>query len=140
KVAVQAAKGLEGYGEGTGRITIVLDCSGSMGEEGNKQPDGRTRFRAALDALGQVLEKIPAGTKVSMWIFAHSRGADEDVYKREPERTIERILPPQEWRDGEARQKQIRDLMGQLGRLTPRYASPILRAMLDAKEDLEGGG
>ncbi len=53
--------------EGTdGRMELVLDASGSM-----KQPhgDGRTRFRAAVDALREVVGALPGGMQVGLRIY-----------------------------------------------------------------------
>ena len=54
------------FGEGTGSIAIVLDCSGSMLSDG----DG-SKWPNAKAALHQVLkESVPKGTKLSLWTFS----------------------------------------------------------------------
>ncbi len=137
RVAVQAAPDVyERFAAGRGRLTIVLDCSGSMNAKQNVTgPDGNplTRFDLARTALNRVLKELPAGTKVSIWIFAQKKPGIQ-----EEEETIQQILPPQAWGDP-ARPMQLDNLMKEIGKLTPWHESPILRAMLQAKGDLEGG-
>ena len=86
------------YGEGTGSIAIVLDCSGSMRSPTAR---GRQKIDEAKEALQAVLAAIPAGTTVSFWIFSQvPKGAEPiegDPIVLEPERTIKQLWKPAAW-------------------------------------------
>jgi Ca-activated chloride channel family protein len=65
-----------------GRSIIVLDGSGSMWG----QIDGRAKLEIAREALGQVLESIPAETELGLMAYGHrTKGECND---------IELIVPP----------------------------------------------
>jgi hypothetical protein len=145
RVAVQAPPKLyEQFGQGDGRVAIVLDCSESMNTRLTaKTADGKTRevtrFELAVEGLTQVLKELPAGTQVSLWAFGQNKQGVR--LPDEVEKTIEQIMPPQTWGDP-AKPKQLDELMARVRNLQPYSWSPILRAMLAAKADLrpEAGG
>ncbi|MGN6574297.1 MAG: vWA domain-containing protein [Nocardioides sp.] len=60
------ASATDGSEDADGRMELVLDASGSM-----KEPhgDGRTRFRAAVDALREVVGALPGGMQVGLRIY-----------------------------------------------------------------------
>src|SRR5262249_55403130 len=69
-IAVRASDEIIGrFGQGTGAITIVLDCSGSMLFDSDERPTLR-KWPDAKKALLQVLKQVPAGTTVSIWTFS----------------------------------------------------------------------
>lgn len=65
-----------------GKSIIVLDASGSMWG----QIDGRAKLEIAREALGQVLQSIPADTEIGLMAYGHrSKGDCND---------IELVVPP----------------------------------------------
>jgi hypothetical protein len=141
-IAVRADRSVvDQFGVGRGSIAIVLDCSGSMGRE---LPD-RTRvsgpkFDAAKRALESALRSVPPGTTVSLLIFSHFReGGDQrnpnDFDRRaeyEPELTITHILQQVRWDPN-----ILPGLKKRLDNLVPFYETPLVAAMLQAKQDLD---
>ncbi len=124
------------YGEGSGSVAVVLDCTGSMGPPEGQPFTAHTKYTEATSALGRVLAQLPQGTTLSVWVFGQAIGPSKTVAA--PEATIRRILDPITWnpRDPE----QLRDLMMRIEypALEPWNESPIVRAILAAKQDLAG--
>ena len=87
-------------------------------------------------AHNDVLQKLPRGTTVSLWVFGQAVGADKTV--KEAEKTIRRVQEPVEW--DPSNPERLRQLMAkvQYPALEPWNESPIVRAMLAAKRDLDG--
>lgn len=138
KVAVRAdGEVVRQFGEGTGSIAIVLDCSGSMNE---LTGDGISKFAHAKQAIVNVLERVvPRGTTVSLWTFSQLpegvqlvngqvplNDRTQPLFDR-PELTIHRLLNPAKWYSGE---KQA--LLAQLDGLTPCFYTPLVEAMWKA--------
>lgn len=123
------------FGEGNGAVAIVLDCTGSMGPAKGKPFDHKNKYAEALDALEQVLGKLPQGTRLSLWVFGQAEGSKKTV--KEPEHTIRRILAPTRWNPADA--DQLSDLMGKVRypALEPWNESPIVHAIVAAKADLQ---
>ena len=68
-VAVKAnAVIIKKFGQGTGSIAIVLDCSGSMKYNDDQTPN--EKFKNAKIAITRVLKDVPPGTTVSLWTFS----------------------------------------------------------------------
>lgn len=123
------------YGEGSGAIAIVLDCSGSMNDRG--------KFAEAKQALISVLRSVPRGTAVSLWIFGQSYGgrpaeavraspSSEDLADdKTPERTIRSIRKPARWEP-----EQCDALEATLAKIMPCWRTPLAEAMRQAKADL----
>lgn len=122
------------YGQGNGAVVVVLDCTGSMGPPDGQPYSPTTRFAEASWALEQVLCSLPRGTTVSLWVFGQAEGHDKTVLR--PEETIRRILDPARWDPDDP--SQLADLMARISypALEPWNESPIVRAILEAKEDL----
>lgn len=62
------------------RVYVILDASGSMRDQVN----GREKFEAARQALGEMLKVLPAGTEVALRVYGHrllaiEKGAEEDT-------------------------------------------------------------
>lgn len=129
--AVPEALARFGYGEGG--VAIVLDCSGSMAA-----PEGRaaeeSRYRQAVKALEAVLSRLPRETQVSVWVFGDA--ADPVKRSEEPERSIRRLFAPARWEPTNA--GQFKELMTRLNALDPFNESPLLRAVLEARQDVIG--
>jgi len=124
------------FGDSDGNVVIVLDCSGSMSEP--KDASGKDTFQKYKDAtkaLRQVLRRISRGTRVSLWIFS----AEQDTRKTpfpfdgvEVEESIVRLCAPEPWDpDG----PRVDELMRKVESRTPWTHTPLVRAMLKAKDD-----
>ena len=127
RVAVRAdPEIIRNFGEGTGSIAIVLDCSGSMRAW---TANGVSKFDEAKKALTLVLALIPPGTTVSLWTFSQIPKDDPGPFEGdpillEPERTIKRLLEPARWNPD-----QIRNLKVQLDQIKPWLETPLVQAM-----------
>jgi hypothetical protein len=131
-LAVRAPREVQAQGVAKGSVAIVLDCSGSMAAP-RGQPATASKFLQAAGALKQVLQRIPRGTVVSLWIFGQAVEPGKTVER--PEQSIERVLSPTPW-DPQDRDR-LRDLMTRVEAYQPWNRSPILRAMWRAaSEDL----
>jgi hypothetical protein len=131
-LAVRAPREVQAQGTAKGAIAIVLDCSGSMAAP-RGQPETASKFREAAAALKQVLQRVPRGTVVSIWIFGQAVEPGKTVER--PEETIERVLSPTPWDPQD--NDRLRDLMTKVEAYQPWNRSPILRAMWRAaSEDL----
>ncbi|HEY8504361.1 MAG TPA: vWA domain-containing protein, partial [Gemmataceae bacterium] len=119
---------LRRYGSGGGAVTIVLDCSGSMGPpEGTAPAD--SKFARAVNTLAEVLADVPEGTAVSLWVFGQSGGGTGPA--QTPEETVRKLLPMTRWDPG-----MLRPLLARLRGLRTWNESPILHCMFDALADL----
>ena len=110
-------------------ITIVLDCSNSMGpSEDFPRKDYKREtecaYHQATRALRRVLAKIPQGVKVSLWLFGHKY--DE----RTGETPMEQILSPEVW--DPAQKAQLQRLMDKLEDQQPSGNTPLVDTMLEA--------
>src|SRR5262249_30592702 len=117
------------YGEGTGSIAIVLDCSGSMKFDGNGN-----KWENAKKALAQVLQQVPKGTTVSLWTFGQLPDGVNVVHPNdpiylEPERTINQLRAPAPWDPN-----KVGDLVNRLDQLRPFLRTPLVEAMWRAAE------
>jgi len=133
-VAIRAAGPiLQRFGTGNGAVAFVLDCTGSMGNPDGGPPRPDSKYAQALAALRQILAKLPRGTQVSVWVFGQAVGPLKAVERAEE--TITQILPPTAWNPTDT--AQAKSLFDRLAKLEPYNQSPILRAMLRAKADLQ---
>ena len=119
------------FGAGAGAVAVVLDCSGSMGVD-ETNPTAPTKLDQAARALETVLHKLPRGTTVSVWAFGQAVGDRKTV--NDPENHIAHVRPPAAWDPDDA--EQLRGLMARVRALEPWNETPLVRAMLEAKEDL----
>ncbi len=68
-VAALCCGAIGGSAENAGRsVLLILDASGSMNA---RLPDGKTRFSAAHDAIGDMLLKLPAEVRVALRSYGH---------------------------------------------------------------------
>ncbi|MDX2039325.1 MAG: hypothetical protein SFX72_21940 [Isosphaeraceae bacterium] len=131
-IAVRADEGvLQQYGEGTGAIAIVLDCSGSMWEKGVELAD--SRYRKATKALREVLNSIPAGTKVSIWVFGEKQ-LDGRAFMNSRE-SIQQLMPMTTWDPS-----MTPAVTARAESLEPQYYTPLVRTMIKARDDLYTSG
>jgi len=123
------------FGASNGAIAIVLDCSGSMGPPAGEEYGPATKYAEALQALRQVLRRLPKGTTVSVWVFGQAMGPRKTV--ADAERTVMQVQAPIRWDPDHP--TQLRDVMAKVAYPTvePWNESPIVRAMVMAKDDLK---
>lgn len=123
------------YGVGGGAVAIVLDCSGSMSAVTGKSSEDKpiTKYQEATSAVREVLKRITRGTQVSLWVFGQQLRPNDDT---PAEQTIRQILPPTRWRENDA--ALLKEVMQRIEppALVPYNETPLLRAMLAAREDL----
>lgn len=134
-LAVSLAPGIDdALGTSDASIVIVLDASGSMGPTPGTNFNSTTKYAEATKALEQVLRGLPNGVTLSLWVFGEAYGSDKTTDA--PEKTIRRIQTPATWNHND--QKQIDDLMTRVRypAVEPWNESPIVRAMVYAKQDL----
>jgi hypothetical protein len=131
-VAVAAERNvLRRVARARGALTVVLDCSGSMGPPSGQPSFTPTRFQLVTRALRALLSDTPPGTTFSLWVFGQAIGAARTV---EPvERTIMRLQDPIVWNGDPG---QVRALMARVEQIVPWNESPVVRALLAASEDL----
>jgi hypothetical protein len=130
RVAVRAAPGVRArFGDSPGAVAVVLDCSGSMGARAG---ESRSKYDVAVDAVLEVLGRLPEGTGLSVWVF----GADVPGERlTTPEDTVRRVRPLAPWR----KQDHLPEIEATLRPLRPMYESPITFAALRAREELAAG-
>ena len=134
-VAVRTTPQLQAsFGDGTGSIAIVLDCSGSMGSD-PQNPMAKSKFDETTAALQEVLGALPRGTTVSLWVFGQAVGASKTVTNAEE--TITRLLEPTAWNPEDT--EQLPALMKKVRDLEPWNESPIVQTILAAKDDVAKG-
>ena len=125
---------IDRYGEGTGAIAFVLDCSGSMVDP------VPTKFAEAKKALLAALQIVPRGTQVAILTFGQADDGFNKDFPRDqdrennakPERTIRVLRPNSPWNTS-----QLDDLTTQLDALRPFHGTPLAQAMARAKSELE---
>ncbi len=127
-IVVTSSAEASGESHPDGAIAIVLDASGSMGGQGD-QP-GKSKYAEAVEALKLVLSRLPEGTRISIWVFGQAMGSGLTV---EAERAIQCLVPPVRWRTD-----LLPGLTKELTSFRPWNQSAVLRAMLQAAQDLEG--
>jgi hypothetical protein len=132
-VSFRTSTSLAQVANGIGSISFVLDCSGSMGPSEDSSIE-ESKYFQAVTALDQVLRKIPKGIKVSVWIFGQAVGGGKTVL--DPENNIVQIIKPFTWDPDNlgVRKNLISKLRYPL--VEPWNASPIIRAMSLALNDL----
>ena len=125
-VAVRADRRLrEEYAPAAGAVTVVLDCSGSMGPDENN-PQAPSKFDVVTRTLETVLRRLPRGTTLSLWAFGQAVGERKTVEK--PEETITRVQGPTAWDPDDAEQRA--GLMARVRALEPWNETPLVRAMV----------
>jgi hypothetical protein len=121
------------YGFGTGAVSIVLDCSGSLGPTNRKNPLDRGLYPKALKALDTLIRGLPPGTVLNVWVFG-----ERMPEAKSPEGTIREVLKPVVLPDDAMDLKDIIDGVNKdVSSLTPWDLSPIVRAVLDAKDRIQ---
>lgn len=117
-----------------GALTLVLDCSGSMGAVRGQAFNRDTKYAHAITAIESLLDQLPTGIELSVWAFGQAIGDEKTVLPAE--KSIRRIQSPLVWdaQDTEMR-KQLIDAIS-YPTLEPWNESPLLATMLAASNDL----
>ena len=121
------------FGTGDGAIAFALDCSGSMGPAQGVSDPNKSKYADAVNALREVLTKIPRGTRVSLWTFGEATASGD----QSPEASIRQLQRPIEWDPNNP--DTLRTFTSKVDpqRVRPWNESPIVRTILAAKGDLE---
>jgi hypothetical protein len=134
-VAVRAPREMHAeLGSSKGAVAIILDCTGSMGPPRGKTIE-QSKYYEAIEALREILKKVPRGTKLSIWIFGQAGPGEKTVSN--PADTIEQLQAPITWNPAD--RDKIEEIVGRARAYEPWNLSPILRAMYTAaRRDLAG--
>lgn len=118
------------YGNATGTVVFVLDCSGSMGAPQGEEFGPKTKYAEAIKVLQEVLADLPKGTTISIWAFGQATGPAKAT--NDAESTIARIVAPVAWDPAKADELVAKV---KYPALEPWNESPVLRSMFEAKKD-----
>jgi hypothetical protein len=123
------------FGEGGGAIAIVLDCSGSMGEDAGVEFTPQTKYNQVTRAVREVLSKLPRGTMVSLWMFGQA-GPPGQRTVTNAEDTITHVQEPVAWNPEDP--EQLKALMARVEypAVLPWNETPLARVILQAKNDV----
>ena len=121
---------LDRLGYGSGAVAIVLDCTGSVGPPDRKNPFDNRPYDKELNALAILLEKLPPGTLLNVWVFGQRMPESKS-----PESTIREVLPLTEIPDD--RSGLIKLITDDVSALEPWDLSPIVRAALMARDQIK---
>ncbi len=110
----------------TRNLEIVLDVSGSM----NTKLGNTTRWKTALDVLGQVIDEVPDDLHVGLRVYGH-RYASRSAQTCTDTELVVPIAP-----------LDRRRILTTASRLRPRGETPLIRSVLQTVGDLKtkGGG
>ena len=132
-ITVRAPKEIQlRYGAANAHLAVVLDCSGSMAEPGGRPFTPKTKYNEVTRALRGVLERLPRGTVVSIWVCGQAVGGNRTV--QNAEETVKRVLDPTPWQPERLNQVMARV---EYPNLQPWNESPIVHTMIRAKDDLK---
>lgn len=108
------------------RILIVLDVSGSMKYPVKGSPDRRKKIEIARDVIGRLVKELPDGIHLGLRVYGH-RHSPKDSRTCQDRELIVPIAPLQR-----EKFQQV------VNRLSPRGETPMIDAVLDAKQDFAG--
>jgi hypothetical protein len=136
-VAVRATEELrQVYGASSGSVVFVLDCSGSMGPPEGQAWGPTTKYNEATRALRQVLQQLPRGVTVSLWVFGQAVGSNKTVTPVED--TIREIQTPITWNPDDSTQLQELLAKVEYPALEPWNETPLVATLVKAREELRG--
>jgi len=136
-VAVMASPGLASAdGVAQGAVTIVLDASGSMGSPPQQAFSPNAKYAEAVASIHNMLTDLPRGVVVSLWVFGQAWGPQKTSEK--PEETIHRLIPPTVWNPQDPSQLTTLLKAIEYPAVEPWNESPLVQAILTAKNDLTG--
>lgn len=116
-----------------GTIALVLDCSGSMGTQQGQSFDDTTKYAQAVKAVEQIVKELPAGVRLSVWMFGQAGSQNKTV--NPSEQTIRRILAPIIWNPSD--KKRVEELIGKIAypACEPWNESPLVAGLIAATKD-----
>lgn len=125
-----------------GRISIIIDYSGSMKENTDGKNvgfrDPTSKMQLALKTLRSVLETLPPTTKVSIRVFSHIEpggNANFEAWLRKRPYS-EKIFPLADQAEKPEDFKRLLDtVFARLDRLIPEQSTPIVDSMREALAD-----
>lgn len=131
----------EQFGPNNGAIAVVLDCSGSMGPDKAGFVWSRTtecKYHQATRALREVLEQLPEEATVSLFVYGqgfppfHPQTNTPANNETQPaaKDTITRVRLPRRWS-----KKELEPLMAQVEAFVPWTDTPLVHALVRAKEE-----
>lgn len=118
-------------GQAKGSISVVIDCSGSMGP----YPGSPGKIAEVADSLEKVLGSLPSGIQLTVWVFGQAEGPRRTVDV--PEDGIRVLMGPTVL--GEDRAQMAKRLANRFrsGEIVPWNKSPILASMAKAAKAME---
>jgi hypothetical protein len=131
-----AIRSLQKSQSGSGSaVTIVLDCSGSMGAKPGEAYSADTKHAHAVSAVEKILDELPTGTDLSIWAFGQATGPSKTV--RQAEQSIRQIQANVPWdrNDTQLRSAVVDSIS--YPRLEPWNESPLFATILAASSDLK---
>jgi len=84
-------------------IALILDCSGSMNETTS---DGKTKIDVARSVVANMIQKYPAGLRVSLIVYGDTTGVCNDVRVVRPLSTLDNAAKG--WLNSEVHQLQAK--------------------------------
>jgi hypothetical protein len=120
-----------------GALVIILDCSNSMTTDVG---GGKTRFDLVREALGDMLENVPNGAQVSIWVYGEEIKGKYDGGFTDAELSVQPLLgndaKPVKWdRSKTAMRQRINESLKLLNAVG---FTPIVHTMCRARDDLRG--
>lgn len=133
RVAIRSLERLQS-GKGSA-VTIVLDCSGSMGAKPGEAFGPDTKYSHAVSAVEKLLDSLPTGTDLSIWAFGQATGPDKTV--GQAEQSIRQVQSGVLWdaKDTQLR-RRILDAISYPS-LEPWNESPLFATIHAASSDLK---
>ncbi|MFN5291273.1 MAG: hypothetical protein ACK5E4_14390, partial [Planctomycetia bacterium] len=121
--------------QSTGAVVFVLDCSGSMGLPPGMSDFKESKYYQAIVGLEKVLNALPSGLQVSVWVFGQAIGDGKST--NDPESNIRQIISPIKW--DSSNKQMIGSIVSQLQypKIQPWNSSPIIRSIYHAIEDIK---
>ena len=118
-------------GQAKGSISVVIDCSGSMGP----YPGSPGKIAEVADSLEKVLGSLPSGIQLTVWVFGQAEGPRRTVDV--PEDGIRVLMGPTVL--GEDRAQMAKRLANRFrsGEIVPWNKSPILASIAKAAKAME---
>jgi hypothetical protein len=118
-------------GQAKGSISILIDCSGSMGPS----PGSPGKIAEVAESLEKVLGSLPSGIQLTVWVFGQAEGPRRTVDV--PEDGIRVLLGPTVLgEDRAAMAKRLADRF-RSGEIVPWNKSPIFASMAKAAKAME---
>jgi hypothetical protein len=111
-----------------GQLAVVLDASPSMGTVKPWNRDVECKYHDATTALRRVLKRLPAHTRLSIWVFGGGKVPSPTLIQPTSDKPID-------W--DPTNPHQLNKIMDYVEDIKPEYGeSPIVKTMIEAKNAL----